>query len=318
MKSFIRTFFILFLGISIYTSSIAQIHDSFPLIQNDSPHLVKPVIADPLLKKDSEIAVKPISAEPIYHMNYWITTSIFVVGLATDAPAISRIKAKSVISDQELDNLDRVNMNSIDKWALQQDYSQAKSSAKYSDYTMTGLLVFLPALTFADKPLRKDWFKILMMYYETQTVTFSIYNYSFLGPTFINRYRPMTYYENAAKGDRISGWDRSSFYSGHVASTAAASFFMAKVYADYHPELRTGSRILLYGAASVPPLVISYFRVKSLAHFPSDCMVGFGLGALCGIIIPELHKHHNRNMSFGVFSTPVGSGLSMSWNPIFK
>ncbi len=253
-----------------------------------------------------------------YHMNYWVTGSIFAIGLASDAPAISRIKSKSIISDQELLDLNRTDMNSVDKWALQQDYSKAKSYAKYSDYTMTGLLVLLPAITFTDKSLRKDWFKILMMYYETQTVAFSIYNYSFLGPTFMNRYRPMTYYEDAAKGDRTSGWDRSSFYSGHVASTSAASFFMAKVYADYHTDMGTGSRILLYGAASVPPLVISYFRVKALAHFPSDCMVGFGLGALCGILIPELHKHHNKNMSFGVFSSPAGTGMSMNWNPTFK
>ena len=250
-----------------------------------------------------------------YHVNYWVTGTIIAAGLASDAPAISRIKAKSTISEQELQDLDRTDMNSIDKWALHLNYSRAKSYATYSDYTMSALLVFLPATMFVNKKVTHDWLDILAIYYETQTITFSIYNYSFLGPTFNNRYRPMVYYENAPLANRTSGYDRSSFYSGHVASTAAGSFCMAQMYIDYHPDLSVGGKILLYGIASVPPLVISYMRVEALAHFPSDCMVGFGVGALCGIIIPELHHSKNKNLSLGVFSSPAGSGLSMNWYP---
>ena len=252
-----------------------------------------------------------------YHVNYWVTGTILAAGLASDAPAISRIKNKSTISEQELQDLNRTDMNSIDKWALHLNVSKAPNFAKYSDYTMTSLLVLMPLTLIGENRVRHDWFKILTMYFETQTITFSIYNYSFLGPTFMNRYRPMSYYENATLGQRSSGYDRSSFYSGHVASTAASSFFMAKVYSDYHPDLTVGGKILLYGIASVPPLVISYMRVEALAHFPSDCMVGFGVGALCGILIPELHKNKNKSMSFGVFSSSQGTGLSMNWHPVF-
>ena len=252
-------------------------------------------------------------------VNYWVTGGVIAAGLVGDYYAIPRIKNKSSISDQELDNLDRTDMSGIDRWALQQKYANSKNFAKISDYSMSAWLVVAPFTLLCDKPMRKDWLKIFAMYYECQTITFSIYNYSFLGPTFMNRYRPTTYYADAPKSDRTSGYDRSSFYSGHVASTAAASFFMAKVYSEYHPDLTVGGKILLYGIASIPPLAISYMRVEALAHFPSDCLVGFGVGAFCGILTPILHHHcKNNNVSFGVFSSSQGSGLSMNWHPGYK
>jgi membrane-associated phospholipid phosphatase len=107
---------------------------------------------------------------------------------------------------------------------------------------------------------------------------------------------------------------RNSFFSGHVGSCAYSTFFMAKVYSDYHPELGA-KKYLLYLAASVPPLVIGYARVRSLAHFPSDVAVGFGLGAVIGIVVPELHKNRKfKDFSLGMFSSPDGMGVSVGWN----
>jgi hypothetical protein len=60
------------------------------------------------------------------------------------------------------------------------------------------------------------------MYLEGDTITFTFYNYSWLGPTFQNRYRPLTYYTDLSSADRMDGGNRNSFYSGHVASVAAA------------------------------------------------------------------------------------------------
>jgi len=56
-------------------------------------------------------------------------------------------------------------------------------------------------------------------------------------------------------------------------------------------------------------------RVLALKHFPSDNLVGLGLGAVCGIVIPELHKHKNNRTALGMFTTPEGGGgLSFTWN----
>jgi membrane-associated phospholipid phosphatase len=88
---------------------------------------------------------------------------------------------------------------------------------------------------------------------------------------------------------------------------------MAKVYCDYHPELG-GLKFLLYLAAAVPPLAMGYARVRSLDHFPSDCAVGFGLGAALGIIIPALHKIPcKKSLSIGMANSPNTVGLSVCW-----
>jgi membrane-associated phospholipid phosphatase len=123
----------------------------------------------------------------------------------------------------------------------------------------------------------------------------------------------VVYYNEIAVEDKNIGYNRSSFYSGHVASVTYTSFFMAKVYSDYHPEIGA-NKYLLYAAALVPSAAMGYMRVKALDHFPSDCMVGFMLGATVGIAVPEFHKFHNKDISIGMFSSPEGTGLTLRWN----
>jgi membrane-associated phospholipid phosphatase len=176
--------------------------------------------------------------------------------------------------------------------------------------------VTLPAILAFDKHISKDWSKMLVMYLETISIVSNIYMYSILGPTQQNRFRPVTYYTDVPMKDRVDGNNRNSFYSGHVASTAAATFFMAKVYADYHPELG-GKKYFLYAAATIPPLLLGYFRVKGLRHFPSDDLVGLGVGALVGILVPEIHriKLKNKDLAVGLSTTGESTGISLQWTP---
>jgi membrane-associated phospholipid phosphatase len=148
---------------------------------------------------------------------------------------------------------------------------------------------------------------------EVNMVTVSIYAVTPLGPLFQTRYRPVIYYPNAPV-NRLDANQKNSFYSGHVESAAAASFFMAKVICDYHPELGS-NKWWVFGAAAVPPLLMSYFRFMSLNHFPSDIVVGLTVGTLCGVLIPELHRISTRDVSMGVYSSPNGTGLTLQWTP---
>ena len=88
---------------------------------------------------------------------------------------------------------------------------------------------------------------------------------------------------------------------------------MTKVYCDYHPNIGA-KKYLLYVAASVPPLIEGYLRLKALGHFPSDVGIGLALGSVIGILIPELHKNkYNKQLSFSMFTTPNETGLSIRW-----
>ena len=62
---------------------------------------------------------------------------------------------------------------------------------------------------------------------------------------------------------------------------------------------------------------MSYFRLRALAHFPTDLMVGFGVGALCGILVPEFHRFQDNNISLGLFSSSEATGLAIKWQPNF-
>src|SRR5450755_975538 len=180
-----------------------------------------------------------------YHVNYLTGSAIIGGGLATDIFAISRIKNKPNVTDAELLALNTDAINSIDRWALHQDPSKYKMYGKISDAIEPAIFLILPALLGLDKKIpKKEWLDILFMYIEGHTITFTFYNYSWLGPTFQNRFRPLTYYTQLPLAARMGGGNRSSFYSGHSASTAFTSFFVAKVYCDFHPELGAAKYLL--------------------------------------------------------------------------
>jgi membrane-associated phospholipid phosphatase len=251
-----------------------------------------------------------------YHVNYWVTGGILVVGISTELIGLPMIANKSHLTNAELQALNRNDFNPIDRWALELDPSDRGSYTKLSDNVLSGIVV-LPALTMLDHNIRQDWLDVLLMYAETVIITNNIYLYSPFGPTFQNRLRPVVYYDVFADSPvRTTGSNRNSFYSGHVASAASASFFTAKVFCDYHPELGW-EKYLAYGAAAIPPLVLGYLRFRGLTHFPSDIVVGMGVGALCGIVIPEIHRIRTENISLGLYSSSEGTGITLKWQPDF-
>jgi membrane-associated phospholipid phosphatase len=254
-----------------------------------------------------------------YHVNYVTGSMIIGAGLGSDAFAISRIKNKPGLTDAELQALNPESVNSMDRWALHQDPSGYRNYSRLSDLIEPPLFIILPALLGFDKKIpKKEWMDILFMYMEGHTITFTFYNYSWLGPTAHDRFRPLTYYTQLPPADRKDGGNRNSFYSGHTASVAFTTFFVTKVYCDYHPDLGA-SKYLLYTAALIPPVVMGYIRVRALAHFPTDDLVGLTLGAVVGVVIPALHKANYKGISLDLFSTPDATGLSLCWKlPVHK
>jgi membrane-associated phospholipid phosphatase len=263
----------------------------------------------------SQSPVRDTTFHP-YHVNYWVTGSILAVGLVTTNIGLPWIANKSDLTPAELLALDRNDINPIDRWALEQDPSNREYYENFSNNVTGGSIVF-PILTMLDHNIRQDWLDVALMYAETQVIVNNIYIFSPLGPGFQNRLRPVVYYEALANNHvRTQGTTRNSFYSGHTASAASATFFAAKIFCDYHPELGW-KKYLFYGAAAIPPLIVGYLRMKALTHFPSDVLVGFGVGALCGILIPEFHRIKIENVSLGIYSSPEGTGVSLKWQPNF-
>ena len=103
-----------------------------------------------------------------------------------------------------------------------------------------------------------------------------------------NRTRPYVYDEHTPLNKKTTSDARASFYSGHTSTTAAMSFFTAKVFSDYLEDRRT--RIIFWGTAVTLPVAVGVLRVESGRHFPSDVIAGYITGAAIGYLVPELHR----------------------------
>jgi len=253
--------------------------------------------------------------KPVYHVNYWVSVPIIVVGAASGFYITAH--PKDTISNAELaaaqQNPD--NVPSFDRMALHQDIGRVST---WDVYAQIGQLVgsVIPFTILLDKDARHDWLDVLTIGAEVNMVAVGIYSISPLGPMFQTRYRPLVYYPPAdAKAAGIyqeNGNNKDSFFSGHVSSVAASTFFVAKVYCDYHPD---ANKYIAYSLAAVPPLAMGVIRIMTLDHFPSDIAVGITVGTLCGVLIPELHKIGGKDMSIGAYSSPTsGTGLTLNWN----
>lgn len=244
-----------------------------------------------------------------YKVNYWISGGITLTGVTTNTFSHNRLRNKPGITEEQVNQITAKGVNRFDRWGLRQDPSKKDAAHEISDRILYSSVI-IPFFLFLDRDIRESWLDITLMYAEAQAINSNLYGWSPIGPAFVERYRPAVYYPELPMEERNFGNLRNSFYSGHVSSTATATFFAAKVYADYHPG-PGNKKYLAYGLACLPPAVAGYYRVKALKHFPSDVIVGGIIGASVGILIPELHRLARNKASFSAIYTQEVKGLGM-------
>lgn len=271
---------------------------------------------DTAAKEAPNANVKTVDTTPpaVYKINTLSTVIISAAATAANGIAINNVlHNKRDLTSAEIQGLRPDILNGFDRWALHLDPSKRDHFYSLSDKSLTVILAGSAASFVLGKKTRKDWLRLGLMYYQTQFLTFAFYDFSFIGPLFQNRLRPVVYYNYFPDDLRRGGNQRNSLYSGHVANATAATFFAVKVYLDYHPEMRK-KRFLLYGLASLPPLFAGYTRIRALAHFPSDVMIGYVVGGLFGIIVPEMHRIKNPRINLSTFYNGQSGGLKLAWN----
>lgn len=228
----------------------------------------------------------------VYKHNRWLSAGIGVAGAVLHQIGLPRTTDKEVLPLDRVFALDKANVNGFDRVALRQDPDREDHFRTISDYVLN-TSALLPFALFLDKKIRKDWLDVFLLYVMAQGLQANTYDWSPLGPTFIERIRPISYYDEIDIDSRKAPRTRNSFFSGHASTAAAGSFFTAKVYCDYHPGLGA-KKIIVYGLAAIPPALVGGLRVKSLSHFPSDIIVGSIIGAGSGILIPHLFRNKSR------------------------
>lgn len=254
------------------------------------------------------------TAPAVYKINVLSTALVGLAATAANMVAINNVlHNKRAITPEEIQALNPNTLTGLDQWALNLDPTKRDHFYGLSDKFLTATLVGTAATFVLGKKTRKDWLRLGLMFYQTQFLTFGFYDFSPFGPLFQNRLRPVVYYTEFPMSLRTGGNQRNSFYSGHVANAAAATFFAVKVYSDYHPEIGK-KKILLYGLASIPPLFIGWLRMKALAHFPSDIIAGYLIGGTFGILIPEMHRIKNKNIQLSTFYNGQSGGLHLTYH----
>jgi len=257
------------------------------------------------------LAQKVQKEENVYKTNPYISASIGIVGSTASYFGFKKIRDKEDIPAEVVLSLDKYDVNGFDRHALFQDPGYRETANTISDIGLYATFV-APVFLLADKKIRKHWLNIGLMYFETQAISGLLYAWSPFGPQFIDRYRPETYYNEIKLTQRQSGQNRNSFFSGHTVITATASFFMAKVICDFHPELGK-KKWLIYGAAFIPPTFVAYFRVKALQHFPTDTIAATAIGATVGILIPQLHKNAMKKSGLSIDTNFEGNGIALNY-----
>lgn len=204
------------------------------------------------------------------------------------------VSGKSPLDSVALAKLDPVNVNRFDRSATRQNAGYAHTAKNISDIGMYGSFA-LPLILLADRNIRNDFSDVFLLYLETEALTGNLFTWG--GNIITNRIRPLSYNPGMPYADRLLSKNKNSFFSGHTSSSAAASFFVAKVYCDYHPELGN-KKYIIYSLAVLPPAFTGFFRYKGMKHFPSDILVGFAVGAGTGILVPAFHKNKKSKLVF--------------------
>ena len=231
--------------------------------------------------------------QKVYNVRAVVDIPITVGAFALNYGGLRILQQKTPLDSMTIVNLNPNDVNSFDRRAMQQDAAYAETAAKISDYGMFACFA-TPLLLLLDKKIRKDWAPLFLLYLETEAIVGNLYSWG--GAMLVDRIRPYVYDPEIPWGRKTGAGTQTSFYSGHTSSSAAACFFVAKVFSDYHPEWGN-KKYLLYGAAAIPPIIIAYYRIKAMEHFRTDVITGLIVGSTTGILVPHLHKNKNANLA---------------------
>lgn len=237
---------------------------------------------------------------PSPYKTSWVDGAISAAGIGLSYWGLRLMKNKEAVGEAEIERIDadlvaaKAEIPVFDRWSAGFYNEGADRVSDIPFYASFGMPLFF----LADKHTRANAPQIGLLYLETMAITGALFS-QVNGR--VNRKRPSVYSQEAGPGIRMDDKSQNSFYGGHIAATAAATFFTAKVFNDYFPN--SPAKPYVWGAAAAVPAVVGYLRLRAGKHFLSDNLLGYAIGAGVGILVPHLHKRH--------------AGLSLQSGPSF-
>ncbi len=102
------------------------------------------------------------------------------------------------------------------------------------------------------------------------------------------RVRPYMYNGAVSPAEKITADGLRSYFSGHVAMSAYATFAGASLYSHVHPD--RPAKWIIWAAAALLPAATAWGRVASGKHFLTDVATGYAVGAGIGLLTVRLHR----------------------------
>ncbi len=248
------------------------------------------------------------TSNEIYHIKKAIDIPLTGAAVGWSLYGMSVIYGRDPVPEAEINALSVQNINKFDR-PVADNYDP--HAEMISDKLFYGSIP-LPLLLLIDKQIRHDGLKIGLLYLECMGSTGTLYTTSAMTA---DRFRPYAYNAAVDINKKTRGGARNSFFAGHPALVATGTFFMAKVYTDYHPEMK--GKGLLFGLAGALTASTAALRIKAGEHFYSDVIVGATIGTLSGILIPQLHKNKNydeKKISFYPNYQGGSTGITAIWH----
>jgi len=256
-----KKYYLIILFICTYTLSYGQSH----FIPNNQ---INPSFED----TDSINFVSPYDLE--------LKNELLLLGGGVSSIIVGAIIADNVspLSLQEINELDVNDINSFDRNAIKPFHESLNG-----DYLLYGS--FLLPLTFlANDNTRRDWQMLGTMWLEVMAIQSGI---NLITKALTKRTRPYVYDPNTPLEKKQTVGARLSFYSGHAATTAATTFYIARVFSDYLSNKTV--KTFIWIRAAIYPTLTGYLRRDTGNHFRTDVITGYLIGAAIGYFIPELH-----------------------------
>lgn len=186
--------------------------------------------------------------------------------------------------DNDTNEVNALDPNSLPKYNRNITKMNSATASTVSDMLFAEGFV-LPWFLYGDQKVRHEAYDYTVMYLETMGITGTGYA---MAAGLVKKYRPYAYNKDVSIGRRKNKHSANSFYAGHVAVTAAGTFFAARVYNDYHPD--ASFRYVMWGIAGASTAAQCYARYRGGFHFTEDIALGAALGTTTGILVPVLHK----------------------------
>lgn len=235
--------------------------------------------------QDSTLASSSFNPKNVYHISWKVDAPVTGAGLGLSVLGLHLIQNKDSLTMEKLSTKSKEDIPFFDRGNAGYYSESANDNSYYPFFASFAMPVIF---VIADKTERQQAGKILVLYTESLAITSALYT---MTAGTVQRSRPLVYGDKAPIDKRLSNNSQRSFYAGHVAAAADASFFAAKVFSDLHPDSKLRTYVWIVAAAI--PAVTAYYRYEAGQHFLSDNILGYAIGAASGILVPALHKNKN-------------------------